>query len=113
MTDDEEVRVLNRDYRGKDRTTDVLSFAFADAEDAHIAPHVLGDIVISIAQAQRQSPDNDLFLELVLLVVHGFCHLRGYDHQNQAQGLKMRSEEERLLGALGIERAYLRREFED
>lgn len=104
---------MNREYRGKDRTTDVLSFAFADAEDAHIAPHILGDIVISIAQAKRQSPDNDLFQELVLLLVHGFCHLRGYDHQTKKEGREMRAEEERLLAVLGGKDAYLRREFVD
>lgn len=75
--DDDEIRRLNRVYRGKDAVTDVLSFA----SDFSGQTGILGDIVISFNQALRQCEEGDITLELVDLVVHGILHVLGYDHE--------------------------------
>jgi probable rRNA maturation factor len=107
LTDDHELRALNLGYRAIDRTTDVLSFAQLDAE-------LLGDVVISVEQAARQAPEGDLEAELVRLMVHGLCHLRGFDHEGGgAEARAMRAEEARLLAALGTVCAPIERGEED
>lgn len=58
--------------------------------------------MISIEQARRQAPDGDLEAEIVRLVVHGVCHLRGYDHHRHAQRVAMRGEEARLLALIEL-----------
>ena len=95
LANDREVRRLNRDFRGKDRTTDVLSFpAQGDLEPEE--PH-LGDLAVSVPQARRQARRAGWSLEeeMSLLVTHGFLHLLGYDHERD-QG-QMRRLEESLL----------------
>ncbi len=87
---DRKMRELNRDFRGKNSTTDVLSFPFAD-EDADGfdngfsdgEENFLGDIIISVEQAARQASENNLELELEIkqLIVHGILHLCGFDHE--------------------------------
>ena len=74
---DEEIRRLNRMYRGKDKVTDVLSFA---AGDRGVSGQ-LGDVLISYPQAVRQAEDGDIELELTDLLVHGILHLMGHDHE--------------------------------
>ena len=92
---------LNADYRGMPRTTDVLSFALQEAEapSPDGAPLILGDVVISTEQAERQRR-GALEQEVVRLMVHGFCHLMGHDHQADEDYALMRAAEERLLAAL-------------
>jgi len=100
LVTDRAVRVLNRDYRGKDKATDVLSFP-QDAPGG-----LLGDVVISLDTAKRQAAERGLALsdELVRLLVHGVCHLRGFDHETgDADARRMAKEERRLLGRLGFE----------
>jgi probable rRNA maturation factor len=95
LADDHEVRGLNRRFRGKDRTTDVLSFpAEGDLEPGR--PH-LGEIAISVprASAQARRAGWPLRSELALLVTHGFLHLLGYDHETDDG--TMRRLEARLL----------------
>lgn len=79
---DIEMSRLNRDFRGKDSTTDVLSFPF-EADDFDLDKSFLGDIMISPEQAQRQASENNLSLELEIkqLILHGILHLLGYDHE--------------------------------
>jgi probable rRNA maturation factor len=79
---DRKMRALNKEFRGKDKTTDVLSFPF-EADEFDIEQAFLGDIVISLEQAQRQSAENDLPLETEIkqLILHGILHLCGYDHE--------------------------------
>lgn len=88
---DRAMRILNRDYRGKDKATDVLSFAH-DGEDAVRSPS-LGDIVISIDTAKRQSKEFRVSLldELTRLFIHGMLHCAGYDHENvsRAEAVRM------------------------
>lgn len=96
ITDDATIHVLNRDWRGKDKPTDVLAFAQREAAAADAS--LLGDIVISLDTAKRQAK-RGLYAELVHLASHGLCHLLGYDHRND--------EEERVMNTRA---AALRRE---
>lgn len=96
LCDDAAIRELNRDYRGKDKPTDVLAFAQREAVAADHA--LLGDIVISVETAKRQAR-RGLHAELLHLAAHGLCHLLGYDHRDDG--------EERTMNARA---AALRRE---
>lgn len=87
---DAEMRVLNRDYRGKDKPTDVLAFAHREGPTAELHPDVLGDIVISVDTARKQAK-RGLHAELLHLASHGLCHLLGYDHRDD--------DEERVMNA--------------
>ena len=82
LTDDPTIHALNRDWRGKNKPTDVL--AFAQREAATADSQLLGDIVISVDTARRQAR-RGLYAELVHLASHGLCHLLGYDHRDDAE----------------------------
>src|SRR5690606_21198778 len=113
---DEEIRVLNRDYRGKDAPTDVLSFPLWEPEEvADIRAHperyperplLVGDVVISVETAARQAEEygHGLERELAYLCVHGMLHLLGYDHEDEAARAAMRAREEAILTELGLVR---------
>ena len=91
LVDDSVIRELNRDYRGKDKPTDVLAFAQRDAapgESSAVAVDVLGDLVISVPTAKRQAK-RGLHAELLFLASHGLCHLLGYDHRTDAEEAAM------------------------
>ena len=98
---DERMRQLNEMFRGKDSTTDVLSFP---NEHAEFEPdkNSLGDIVISAEQAQKQAAENGLSLEgeISQLILHGVLHLCGYDHETD--GGEMNTRELQLREKLGI-----------
>lgn len=108
----EDIKVLNRDYRGLDASTDVLSFCtdleFGEVELLRRAgePLPVGDIVISTEKALQQSEEfgHSFKRELIYLVVHGTLHLLGYDHQEEAQRVQMREAEEQILTDLGLTR---------
>ena len=108
--DDAAIQELNRDYRDKDRPTDVLSFALNEGDEPEIvdAPEeeLLGDILISLETTARQAEEygHTLERELAYLTVHGMLHLLGYDHEEPADQAEMRLEEEAVLAALGIVR---------
>jgi len=94
LTTDEVIHELNRDYRGKDKPTDVLAFALRESEGGHLHPEVLGDVVISVETARRQAKrrgPKGLYDEIRFLASHGLCHLLGYDHRDD--------EEERVMNA--------------
>jgi probable rRNA maturation factor len=102
LTDDAEVQELNRRYRGKDRPTDVLSFAQQEClENTPLppqisgAPRLLGDVVISVDTAARQAAARGANLEeeLALLTVHGILHLLGYEDETEAGAERMRQRE--------------------
>jgi probable rRNA maturation factor len=104
LCDDAFIHDLNRQWRGKDAPTDVLSFAMGEGEDADVNPDVLGDIVISVDTCARQAaalghaPER----ELRVLLVHGLLHLLGYDHEeSEAEAAEMRAQEAVLLRVLG------------
>ena len=87
------IQALNLQHRGVDRPTDVLSFAMREGEEADEDDPILGDLVISLdtAQVQADGLGHPLALELQVLLVHGFLHLLGYDHeQDEAEAEEMR-----------------------
>lgn len=105
VTNDRHIRQLNRDYRGKDRTTDVLSFPMQ--EEGDLLPvgdeFLLGDIVLNAHMAHRLSLEHGSSLHDVLrhLLVHGLLHLTGHDHeQDPKAAVTMRRKESRLANAL-------------
>ncbi len=120
LTDDADIKHLNRDYRGIDAPTDVLAFAMRDGEDGHINPNLLGDVVISLETAARHVVTGNLFsathssletekheithgsleTEVVLLAVHGVLHLLGYDHQTQEEATVMFEKQKAIFGLL-------------
>ncbi|HEX8367930.1 MAG TPA: rRNA maturation RNase YbeY [Pyrinomonadaceae bacterium] len=82
---DRRIRELNKIFRDKNRPTDVLSFPYEpDQYDYLETENFLGDVVISVEQAQRQAAENDLTLEneIKQLILHGILHLVGYDHES-------------------------------
>ena len=99
LTDDAEIRVLNRQYRHIDEPTDVLAFAMREGVSADLNPQLLGDLVISVPTAQRQSivQGHSLDIELAILSVHGTLHLLGYDHQTPEEAEIMFEKQETLL----------------
>jgi len=97
------VHELNRDYRGTDAPTDVLSFAQEEGEAfaaADGAPRHLGDVVISLDTARRQAADAGVAFaaEVSHLLVHGVLHLLGYDHERPDDEALMRAREDAILG---------------
>ncbi len=100
---DRAMRTLNHTWRGKDSTTDVLSFPLREGRFPHIQPEMLGDIVISLPVAARQAAEagHPLNVELERLLVHGLLHLLGYDHeQGLLEARRMKRKEQRLLKSL-------------
>lgn len=92
--DDDFIQKLNKDYRGKNEPTDVLSFPI-DEENFEPEIRMLGDIVISIETAMRQAENlnHPPLLEVVFLLIHGLLHLHGYDHKQKLARKKMRDRE--------------------
>ena len=98
---DTKMRRLNRTYRNKDRTTDVLAFAYREAGSG-VSP-LLGDVVISVPTARRQAKafNHSLDEELLRLLIHGVLHLVGYDHErSRHQARRMHQKEMELFDAL-------------
>ncbi len=97
------MQALNRNFRGFDRTTDVLSFPAGDSISPGEAPY-LGDVVISVETARRQAlrRGSTLPRELRVLALHGYLHLQGYDHETDDG--EMRRIEYRFRRKLGITR---------
>ncbi len=110
LVGDARMRRINRERRGKDRTTDVLSFPLYAPGEATPAgvERLLGDIVISVPEAQRQALAYDATLdaELKRLLVHGLLHLLGHDHERPRERARMVTEERRLAAAIGLAWPY-------
>lgn len=120
FVDDEEIHVLNREYRGIDRPTDVLSFAMNESLDEELdivyeveddeelddLTDMFGDIIISVERAQAQSEEygHSVEREIGFLFVHGFLHLLGYDHQDEASEAEMMGKQEAVLAQVGLVR---------
>jgi probable rRNA maturation factor len=104
LTDDAQIHELNKQYRGIDAPTDVLSFPSGDT-DPDSNRLYLGDVVISYprAQAQAEAGGHPVEAELQLLVVHGVLHLSGYDHVEGQGKSKMRAAQAEILVLLGCE----------
>lgn len=97
LTDDAELHRLNRDFRRKDRPTDVLSFPAGPGDDDD--PGFLGDVALSVERALDQAPRFSAGPdeEVARLVVHGLLHLLGYDHHAPADGRRMKARERLYL----------------
>ncbi len=111
LVGDETIRQLNREHRGKDAATDVLSFPLQDASGADFvmppgAPVHLGDVLVSSPRAVAQALEfgHSRERELAYLAAHGVLHLLGYDHEEEADRARMRAREEEALSPFGLTR---------
>ena len=102
FTDDEHMAQLNRHYRGKDGATNVLAFPMADEKEEKLGSPMLGDVVISVDTALRESEEMGEPLEETLnrLLIHGVLHLLGFDHERSADEARRMEAEEARLGVL-------------
>ena len=103
IIDDKAIHEVNRTYRGIDRPTDVISFAFFDDKEEKAVegvPTSLGQILISYEKAEEQAKEygHSLNREMSFLFVHGMLHLLGYDHMNEKDEKEMFSLQEEILG---------------
>jgi len=108
LTDDSGIRTLNRDWRGIDKPTNVLSFPAAPAPGPVAQPRMLGDIAIAYETTRREAGDEGkpFAHHLSHLAVHGFLHLIGYDHETDADAEVMENLERTILSDLGIPDPY-------
>ncbi|MFZ2870878.1 MAG: rRNA maturation RNase YbeY [Zavarzinia sp.] len=112
LSDDAEVRVLNRDWRGKDKPTNVLSFPGLEGAMAALlppdAPRPLGDVILALETCRREAVDQGKSLadHARHLVVHGVLHLLGFDHEDDAEAEEMEAMETAVLAGLGIADPY-------
>ncbi len=106
FVDNDYIKNINRDYRGKDVATDVITFALEDNEDVKLEIRILGDIFISLDKASEQAIEynHSLTRELAFLLVHGFYHLLGYDHMTNEEEKIMMAKQEEVLNEFGIHR---------
>lgn len=110
IVDDPVIHQLNRDFRGVDSPTDVLSFPQWEPDEEPMLVSgerlPLGDVVISLRRAreQAQTYGHSLEREIAFLAVHGFLHLLGYDHQQEAEEAEMFSRQEAILNQAGLRR---------
>lgn len=106
VVDRPESRTLNRDYRDKDKPTNVLSFPFEAPE--HLPSRYLGDLVICapvvIAEAEEQG--KPVISHWAHMVIHGMLHLQGYDHQTDSQAEQMEQLEQQIMASLGYPDPY-------
>lgn len=111
LSDDAEVRALNRDYRGQDKATNVLSFAALDDRNAPLpgdGPVLLGDVIVAFETvvAEARNERKTLQDHLSHLVIHGVLHLMGFDHEDERDAVVMEAMECRVLAGLGIAAPY-------
>jgi probable rRNA maturation factor len=104
LCDDATIQRLNRDYRRKDKPTDVLAFALREGRDGHLAGDLLGDVVISLDTARHQARANHRATreEVRMLLAHGLLHLLGWDHRTAAEDRRMRAEVDRLVAVADV-----------
>ncbi|MCY7801484.1 MULTISPECIES: rRNA maturation RNase YbeY [Bacillus] len=113
IVNNEEIQKINKEYRGKDYPTDVISFALEEDGEGEIEiigadmPPVLGDIIISVDKAQEQAEEygHSLMRELGFLTVHGFLHLLGYDHMTEEEEKEMFTKQKEILNRYGLSRS--------
>lgn len=112
FVDNERIQEINREYRDKDRPTDVISFAMEEMGEGEMEiigenmPVVLGDIIISIPKTYEQAEEygHSFMRELGFLTVHGFLHLLGYDHETVEEEKEMFDRQKEILEAYGLKR---------
>lgn len=107
IVDEEEIHKINREYRGKDSVTDVISFALEDDKIfVETDFRVLGDIYVCIEKVKSQAEEygHSFKRELAYLTIHGLLHLLGYDHMTSEEEKIMNEVEEMILNEYGIKR---------
>jgi probable rRNA maturation factor len=117
LGDDQNIHDLNRDYRGIDKPTNVLSFASMDSSlDGASpdplpegAPLLLGDIIVAFETVEREAAEENKTLQdhLSHMIVHGVLHLMGYDHETETDAVEMETLEIKTLSELGISNPYM------
>ena len=103
VVDDDEGRMLNREYRGKDYATNVLTFPLADE------PLLMGDIVLCapVVAREAEAQQKPLLAHYAHLTVHGVLHLQGYDHETDAEAAQMENLETEIITQMGYADPYL------
>ncbi|MFE8703206.1 rRNA maturation RNase YbeY [Cytobacillus sp. FJAT-54145] len=109
---DDKIQEINREYRDKDKPTDVISFALEEMGEGEIVvtgvemPRILGDIIISLDKAKEQAEEygHTLSRELGFLALHGFLHLLGYDHETEEEEKVMFNRQKEILNEFGLQR---------
>ncbi|TLG72156.1 rRNA maturation RNase YbeY [Culicoidibacter larvae] len=110
LVDNAAIQEINRDYRGKDSATDVITFALEDEASIVMLedmPRALGDIFVSVERAREQALEygHSFEREFGFLLVHGFLHLLGYDHQNKEDEEVMFQLQEEILSAENLKKS--------
>jgi probable rRNA maturation factor len=104
LTDDENIKQLNKQYLGKNKATNVLSFSMKEGEYGNINPEIMGDIIISVETAQKDAVKGKLTVrqEIDFLLIHGILHLSGYNHENTSkeEAARMKHKEIELFNKL-------------
>jgi probable rRNA maturation factor len=113
LTGDDQIQILNRVYRKKNRPTDVLAFSQLEGK-AIGSRRLLGDVIVSVPTARRQAKERgvDVAAEVTMLLAHGLLHLLGWDHETPAKDRKMRRETRRLCDAATLALQETRRSKE-
>jgi len=105
LVDDARIQDLNRRYLNRDKPTNVLAFPMREGEFSTLHPHLLGDLVISVETAKRQS--NRFGLDememVILLMVHGVLHLIGYEHEGTKKGAREMTLKQKELFDIAIQ----------
>ena len=107
FVDNAGIQIINRDYLGKDKPTNVISFSIQEGEFGDINTEVLGDIIISVETARRDALAGGLSFdeEILFLIIHGLLHLLGYEHVNTSAAnirLMKRKEQELFFELTGL-----------
>jgi probable rRNA maturation factor len=113
LTNDDEIRILNKNYRNKDKPTNVLSFPneqlMSDLKERQV---LLGDIILSYDTIKNEaSQGGKNFIDhMTHLIIHGLLHLLGYDHMDDEQAQQMELQEIKILSSLGLKDPYITEE---
>jgi probable rRNA maturation factor len=109
FVDAEEGRVLNRDYRGKDYATNVLTFAYNEGEEIADDAPTQADIVLctDVLEAEAAQQNKSVEAHAAHLIVHGVLHAQGYDHDDDTEAAEMEGLESAILAGLGVADPYL------
>lgn len=101
---DKKIRDLNKNYRGKDKVTDVISFAVKEGKEVGMGEKDLGDIFICLPQILRQAKENNISAheEMIRMLVHGVLHILGFDHLKEAEAKKMFGLQEKFVKEMSL-----------